>query len=64
MISLRTEMKTTTHHPVAATRPEKTDVLCEEALGFGTAKAVVTSRAVMVHAFSLVTPSQESSTGA
>jgi hypothetical protein len=42
-----------------ATRPEKTDVLCEEQLGFGTAKAVVTSRAVTVHVSTPLASSQE-----
>lgn len=39
--------------------PEKTDSLCEEALGFGTAKAVIASEAVTVHASTLLTLSQE-----
>jgi hypothetical protein len=33
-------------------------------LGFGTAKAVITSRAVMVHASTLLAPSQELVAGA
>jgi hypothetical protein len=41
-----------------AARPEKTDRLCEEQLGFGTAKAVITSGAVMVHASTLLASSQ------
>ena len=36
--------------------PEKTDAFCEEALGFGTAKAVIASRAVTVHASTQLTP--------
>jgi hypothetical protein len=48
-----------TGQPVGAARPEKTDVLCEEQLGFGTAKAVIASRAVTVHASTLSAPSQE-----
>ena len=43
-----------------ATRPEKSDWICEDQLGFGTAKAVIASGAVMVHASTLLTPSQES----
>ena len=39
--------------------PEKTDELCEEPLGSGTAKAVITSRAVTVHVSTLFAPSQE-----
>ena len=42
-----------------ATRPEKTGKLCEEEPGFGTAKAVIASRAVTVHASTLLAPSQE-----
>jgi hypothetical protein len=42
-----------------AARPEKTDRLCEEQLGFGTAKVVVASRAVTVHASTLWASSQE-----
>ncbi len=41
------------------TRPEKTDRPCEGSLGFGTAKAVVASGAVTVHASTLLAPSQE-----
>ena len=40
-------------------RPEKSNVLCEDALGFGTAKAVIASRAVTVHVSTLLAPSQE-----
>jgi hypothetical protein len=40
-------------------RPEKTGGLCEEQLGFGTAKAVIASRVVTVHASTLLAPSQE-----
>jgi hypothetical protein len=39
--------------------PEKTGRLCEEPLGFGTAKAVIASRVVTVHASTLLAPSQE-----
>ena len=39
--------------------PEKTDGRCEAPLGFGTAKAVITSRAVTVHVSTLSTLSQE-----
>jgi len=42
-----------------ATGPEKTGRLCEEQLGFGTAKAVIASRVVTVHASTLLAPSQE-----
>jgi hypothetical protein len=42
-----------------ASRPEKSDVLCEDTLGFGTAKAVIASGAVTVHASTLLAPSQE-----
>ena len=42
-----------------AARPEKTDVICEDALGSGTAKAVIASGAVTVHASTLLAPSQE-----
>jgi hypothetical protein len=42
-----------------ATRPEKTSGHCEVQLGFGTAKAVIASGAVTVHASTLLTPSQE-----
>jgi hypothetical protein len=42
-----------------AAGPEKTDVLCEDALGSGTAKAVIASGAVTVHASTLLAPSQE-----
>jgi len=45
--------------PEGATGPEKTDWFCEEQLGFGTAKAVIASRAVTVHVSTLLTPSQE-----
>jgi hypothetical protein len=44
--------------------PEKTDELCEEQLGFKTAKAVIASRAVTVHASTQLTPSQELAAGA
>ena len=39
-------------------RPEKSDVICEDTLGFGTAKAVIASRAMTVHASTLLAPSQ------
>ena|SRR5437867_7374770 len=42
-----------------AARPEKTDCSCEGQLGFGTAKAVIASRAVTVHASTLLASSQE-----
>ena len=42
-----------------AARPEKTDSSAKEQLGFGTAKAVIASRAVTVHASTLLVPSQE-----
>jgi hypothetical protein len=48
-----------TGQSVGATRPEKTDVLCEEKSGFGTAKAVIASRAVTVHVSTLSASSQE-----
>ena len=44
--------------------PEKTDELCEEQLGFRTAKAVIASKAVTVHASGLLTSSQELAAGA
>ena len=44
--------------------PEKTDEFCEESLGFRTAKAVIASKAVTVHASGLLTPSQELMIGA
>ena len=44
--------------------PEKTDDICEESLGSGTAKAVIASEAVTVHASTWSTPSQELATGA
>ena len=47
-----------------ATRPEKTDLLCEEQLGFGSAKAVIASKAATVHASTLSAPSQELMDGA
>ena len=40
-------------------RPEKTDERCEVLSGLGTAKAVIASRAVTVHASTLLTLSQE-----
>jgi len=40
-------------------RTRKNRRLCEEQLGFGTVKAVITPRAVMVHASTLLGPSQE-----
>ena len=40
-------------------RPEKTDWFCEEQLGSGTAKAVITSGVVTVHASTQLAPSQE-----
>jgi hypothetical protein len=43
-----------------ATRPEKTGGHCEVQPGFGTAKAVIASGAVTVHASTRLTPSQES----
>ena len=42
-----------------AARPEKSDVICEDTLGFGTAKAVIASGAVTVHASTRLAPSQE-----
>jgi hypothetical protein len=42
-----------------AAGPEKTGKLCEEQLGFGTAKAVITSGVVTVHASTLLASSQE-----
>jgi hypothetical protein len=39
--------------------PEKTDGLCEDSLGLGTAKAVIAPKAVTVHASMLLAPSQE-----
>jgi hypothetical protein len=42
-----------------ASRPEKTDSLCEEESGFGTAKAVIASGVVTVHAATPSAPSQE-----
>src|SRR5579864_7881089 len=42
------------------TRPEKSGGHCEVQPGFGTAKAVIASGAVTVHASTLLTPSQES----
>ena len=50
--------------PDGATRPEKTDWLCEEKLGFGTAKAVITSRAATVHVSTRSALSQELMAGA
>jgi hypothetical protein len=50
--------------PAGATRPEKTDCFCEEQLGFGTAKAVIASRAATVHASVLLALSQELVAGA
>ena len=50
--------------PDGATRPEKTDWLCEEKLGFGTAKAVITSRAATVHVSTRLALSQELMAGA
>ena len=44
----------------ATARPEKTDCAARRQPGSGTAKAVITSRAVTVHASTPVTPSQES----
>ena len=43
----------------SVTRPEKTDRAARSRLGFGTAKAVIASRAAMVHASSLLAFSQE-----
>ena len=40
-------------------RTRKNRRRCEVPLGFGTAKAVITSRAAMVHVPTLLTPSQE-----
>jgi hypothetical protein len=42
-----------------AAEPEKADCFCEEQLGFGTAKAVIASRVVTVHASTSFAPSQE-----
>jgi hypothetical protein len=39
--------------------PKKPTDFCEEQLGFGTAKAVIASRAVTVHASTLLASSQE-----
>jgi len=47
-----------------ATRPEKTGRLGEEEPGFGTAKAVITSRAATVHVSTLAALSQEQMAGA
>jgi len=47
-----------------AARPEKTNWLCEEQLGFGTAKAVIASKAATVHVSTLLAPSQELVAGA
>jgi hypothetical protein len=44
--------------------PEKTDWLCEGQLGFGTAKAVIASKAATVHVSTLLAPSQELVAGA
>jgi len=45
--------------PEGTARPEKTDCAARCQPGFGTAKAVIASKAVTVHASTLVTPSQE-----
>ena len=50
--------------PEQAARPEKTDCFCEEQPGFGTAKAVIASGVVTVHASTLLAPSQELATRA
>jgi len=50
--------------PEPAARPEKTDCFCEEQPGFGTAKAVIASGVVTVHASTLSAPSQERATRA
>src|SRR5713101_4719590 len=47
-----------------AARPEKTDWLCEEQLGFGTAKEVKASGVVTVLASTLLVPSQALATRA
>jgi len=50
--------------PERATGPEKTDCFCEEQLGFGTAKAVIASRAATVHVSTQLALSQELADGA
>jgi hypothetical protein len=48
-----------TGQPEEQPDPKKPADFCEEEPGFGTAKAVIASRAVTVHASTLRAPSQE-----